>query len=452
MNDKKSSRKRQQARKPARKVRMTPTGQGLTSQAGLIPVVKYLSRINFDQVVSKHMTHTRGDNAAYQLSDAILLTLVGMLGGAASMSKISAVWADSVLRKITGWVSIPVETTVHRIFKEMKAAHISQLESLNHQLRGQHWRRLLRAGISTLAIRPIHWIDVDSTVDTVCGQQEGSAKGYNPKKKGARSYHPQLAFLVETKEILQAWFRTGNAYTSNGIVEFVKQLLAHLPNQMRIVLRGDSGYFADALLELLETRGHGYLIKVKLRNLTTVLSGQSWTAVKHQPGWEQCKFEYRCDSWVHPRHFMAVRVAASKQASAQSELWEVTGYDYFCYVTTEALTPWEAHKKYGERAICETWIEEAKCQMGMGKVRTSHFLANAALFHCAVLAYNTVRWMAQLSGNKMLQQWEPETVRTYLVRVAGKLLTGNNQLTIKTPDNPLYPKVWDAWVRVGLLI
>jgi len=40
---------------------------------------------------------------------------------------------------------------------------------------------------------------------------------------------------------------------------------------------------------------------------------------------------------------------------------------YFCYVTTEALTPWQTHKKYGERATCETWIEESKGQMGMGK-------------------------------------------------------------------------------------
>jgi len=90
----------------------------------------------------------------------------------------------------------------------------------------------------------------------------------------------------------------------------------------------------------------------------------------------------------------------------------------FGYVTTEVLTPWQTHKKYGERATCETWIEEAKGQMGMGKIRTSSFLANAALFHCAVLAYNTLRWMAH-------HEWQPgasamgtRTVRTYLVRVA----------------------------------
>jgi hypothetical protein len=35
---------------------------------------------------------------------------------------------------------------------------------------------------------------------------------------------------------------------------------------------------------------------------------------------------------------------------------------------------------------------------------------------CAVLAYNTVRWMAQLSGNKTLCEWEPKTLRTYLIK------------------------------------
>ena len=124
--------------------------------------------------------------------------------------------------------------------------------------------------------------------------------------------------------------------------------------------------------------------------------------------------------------------------------------DYFCYVTTEALTPWQTYKKYGERATCETWIEESKRQMGMGKIRTAEFLANAALFHCAVLAYNTLRWMAIMSGSQTLQQWEPETIRTYLVRVAGKLLIGNIQLTVKTPDSHLYPQAWNDWVAVDL--
>jgi hypothetical protein len=317
-------------------------------------------------------------------------------------------------------------------------------------LRGQIWRLANRAGVSKVGLNRVQWVDIDSTVDSVCGTQEGAAKGYNPKNKGALSYHPQWAFLAGSKEILQAWFRTGSAYTSNGVVEFVKQLLAHLPNRMRIIVRADSGYFDGALLALLDAYGHGYLIKVKLKNLVSLLTQQQWTTIAGQPDWEQCVFDYRCGEWKVARRFVAVRQRLPKAESPQLDLLETTQYDYFCYVTTEALTPWQTHKKYGERATCETWIEESKGQMSMGKIRTASFLANAALFHSAVLAYNTLRWMAIMSGSQTLRQWEPETIRTYLIRVAGKLLTGNGQLTVKTPDNHLYPQVWDDWVAVGL--
>jgi len=40
------------------------------------------------------------------------------------------------------------------------------------------------------------------------------------------SYYTQLAFCTHTKEIRQGWLRTGSAYASNGIVEFMKQLIA----------------------------------------------------------------------------------------------------------------------------------------------------------------------------------------------------------------------------------
>lgn len=438
------------ARKQTGKVHMPATATGLTSQAGLIPVIKFLQRIGFEKTVNQTVPHQRGDNADYQLTDGIFLTLVGMIGGAGSIAKLCGVWSDGALRKIAGWLKFPVETTIGRLFKEVTEKQTSQFESLNHRLRGQIWRMANRAGVSKVGLNRVQWVDIDSTVDSVCGTQEGAAKGYNPKKKGARSYHPQLAFLAGSKEILQAWFRTGSAYTSNGIVDFVKQLLAHLPNRMRIIVRADSGYFVGALLDLLDAYGHGYLIKVKLKNLVALLTRQQWTAIVGQPGWEQCTFDYRCGEWKVTRHFVAVRRRLPKEEGPQLDLLETTEYDYFCYVTTEALTPWQTHKKYGERATCETWIEESKGQIGMGKIRTASFLANAALFHCAVLAYNTLRWMAIMSGSQTLRQWEPETIRTYLVRVAGKLLTGNGQLTVKTPDNHLYPKVWDDWVAVGL--
>jgi hypothetical protein len=44
-------------------------------------------------------------------------------------------------------------------------------------------------------------IDCDSTVATAYGNKEGAAKGYNPHKLGADSYHSQLCFCTEIKLI-----------------------------------------------------------------------------------------------------------------------------------------------------------------------------------------------------------------------------------------------------------
>ena len=63
-------------------------------------------------------------------------------------------------------------------------------------------------------------LDADSTVKSICGSQEGAAKGYNMTKKGAKNYHPLLVFVSEMKLLYHTWFRTGSAYTSNGIVDF----------------------------------------------------------------------------------------------------------------------------------------------------------------------------------------------------------------------------------------
>ncbi len=87
--------------------------------------------------------------------------------------------------------------------------------------------------------------------------------------------------------------------------------------------------------------------------------------------------------------------------------------------------------------------------MGMAHIKTNDFLANAALFQCAILAYNTLRWMTLMSGNEQLRQWEPQTIRTFLIRVAGKLLTGGKQLRIKLPQEHLYSRYWEDWLALA---
>ena len=122
---------------------------------------------------------------------------------------------------------------------------------------------------------------------------------------------------------------------------------------------------------------------------------------------------------------------------------------YFCYTTNANYSPWQAHKKYGERATSETWIEEAKSQLGLAQAKTNNFLANAALFQAAILAYNTLRWMALVADNADLKRWEPETLRVHLICVAGKLVTGGNQLRIVVPQEHLHARPWEEWLQLA---
>ncbi len=84
--------------------------------------------------------------------------------------------------------------------------------------------------------------------------QEGAERGFNTTKKGAKSYHPLLIFVSEMKLLYHIWFRTGSAYTANGIVDFLKEVKASLPkNITKVFFRADSGFFSGGLFDLLES-------------------------------------------------------------------------------------------------------------------------------------------------------------------------------------------------------
>lgn len=427
------------------KISTEMNGKGLTVNAGLLPVLNFMGKLMFRERVQGVVHKKRGANAKYQFVDAVQMVVIGLIAGATSMAEVVKVWSDEVLKKMAGWKAVPVDTTIGRIMKLASQGDVVELTGIIHRFRGKVWKRAVRSGQRLRSALSEVWIDADSTVDGVYGKQEGAEVGYNPHKKGQRSYHPLMAFIAETKEVLHSWFRCGSAYTSNGVVGFMKECMAYMKKGVRVVFRGDSGFFAGELLDYLESVQAGYLIKGKLKNLARLLEGQKWTPVKEDTGWEQVEFYYRCAGWSHARRFVAVR----QLIRIEKKLMEIPVYGYFCYVTTERLRPMEAHRCYGKRATCETWIEECKSQMNAGHIRTSEFLANAALFQCAVLAYNLLKWMGLLSGG-VIQQWEVKTMRLWLIRVAGKLVERSRQLTLKLPEKFLHQEEWEKWERMSL--
>jgi hypothetical protein len=274
-----SKKHKSKARLKPRKVHFTQAKKSLTSQAGLIPAFRFLNRLGLTNTLDKRIHIQRGSNATFQLPDIILIVTTGILAGARSLIKVCTVWQDQILRECARYQRIPCDTQFGRMLKLFRFDSVVELESAVHEMRGRVWKQALRSGKSTVYTLKQITVDLDSTVKTCFGFQEGAKKGFNEKKRGALSYHPQLAFCAETKEVLQGWLRSGDAYTANGSIEFMKQRLVTQPSHMKIFFRADSGYFGGPLLTYLEDLRHRYLVKVKLKNRYKLLIPQDWQPV-----------------------------------------------------------------------------------------------------------------------------------------------------------------------------
>lgn len=416
----------------------------MTVNAGLVPVLKFMDALLLNQMITCMVsTPERAANAEYSFSDVVQMIVCAQIAGAKALEHVSKICGDEIISRCGGWDKVPHATSLGRIIKTVRERNIHELESLIPKLRDKVWKQMMRRGRNLSCSMTDMIIDMDSTVQGVYGSQEGALKGYNPHKKGQLSYHPLLAFSAETKEILHSWYRCGSAYTSNGAVEFMKELMAGLRKGVKYIVRADSGFFDGDLLDYLESIEVGYLIKVKLKNLNQLLAKQQWVISTKHSGCEETTFTHQCGTWSKPRTFVALRY----QTGVCDDMYKTPVYESFCYVTTEKRPPIETHFHYRKRATCETWIEECKSQIGAGYIRTNEFLANSVLFQCGILAYNIIKWMGLLAGTSV-QRWEVKTIRLWLIRLAGKLISSGRQLILKVPRKFLYREQWDAWEQI----
>ena len=54
----------------------------------------------------------------YTLCDVLPVTIVGLIGGARSLRQVVKLWSDELLRVCEGWLQIPDDSTLGRLFKK----------------------------------------------------------------------------------------------------------------------------------------------------------------------------------------------------------------------------------------------------------------------------------------------------------------------------------------------
>ena len=418
----------------ATKVEKSFTSERLTSYSGLTVINDYVNHLGLPQVLDK-VFPTVINNATRILNIQLFIAIIfASLCGISRLVKIEKFTTDPLVRKLLGLKGKLDDSNIKlRLLKLGESGANKLLETC---LRFTN-RWVEKCGLSRITV------DCDSTEGTVFGHQEGAAKGYNPKNKGKLSYHPLLCFVSEMKIILNSWFRTGSAYTSNGVVEFMKQTLAALPAKVKkIFFRADSGFFNGKLFDLLEEKAHEYLVKAKLTNIIKqLLSQQTWKALDAHTA--VCDFEYQAHGWLKARRMYAVRIVkeyVKRDFFGQTEVIPV--YDYFCYCTNlKGLTAIKIHALYGERAESENWIEHTKNQLCAGKTVTNDFHVNDILWQLSVIAYNISVLMRYDSDYKVWRQ-EPGSFREWFISVPGKVVTGARKTTVKMSKHYIYVKEW----------
>ena len=420
-------------------VKSSFSGSNITKYSGLNTVAKYMNRQNIVKSISASFPTDWHNATKFGVNHILMSITLASICGISRICKIAAFSGDGLVKALLKLDKGINENAISTTLKKMGQSGARKLQML---LLSKNARWLHESGLESITL------DADSTVKSVCGNQEGAKKGFNTTKKGAKSYHPLLVFVSEMKLLYHTWFRTGSAYTSNGIVEFLKEVKASLPqNITKVFFRADSGFFSGQLFDLLELYYWDYLVKVKLKNLSKLLQSQIWIEVKGKKDVAVCEFSYKAKGWSKSRMLKAMRsVKEYTHVSYLGEEQIVPIYQYVCYVSNFNMDAIELHELYKQRSTSETWIEQVKGHAMAGSTLTDDFWANDILWQLSVFAYNISVMMRQ-KKNKFKKQ-EHRTFIDWFITVPAKITQSGHQMEIKMYEHHFYKDAWEELDRL----
>jgi hypothetical protein len=308
-------------------------------------------------------------------------------------------------------------------------------------------------------------VDVDGLPVEVHGHQKGSA--YNGHY-GVRMYHPLVASIAETGDLLDVRLREGNVHSASGALEFISELLERVEKEVCEVaaVRMDAGFPEEKLLGALEERGTPYVARV--RN-TSVLKKEASVKVfihsgvpRGEPGTFVYEREYQAQGWSRARRVVLV-VQQREDELFPYAFWLVTSW-------TKEQRPAEALlEHYRQRGTAEGHFGELmdvlapalssaprpkSTYRGKAPERRSvpidAFANNEVRLLLNALAYNLVHAARVLLEQATGEGWGLRRVRERVLKVAARVLLHARRvvLVIGQESASLWRKLWS---RLGVL-
>jgi hypothetical protein len=192
-------------------------------------------------------------------------------------------------------------------------------------------------------------LDIDSLPIEVHGQQPGSE--YNGHYH-ARVYHPIIATIAETGDIIDLRLRKGSVHTADGDLEFILPLLDKVEARLCQVasVRLDAGFPDDPLLSGLEARCTPYVARIKNN---AVLDRMAAPMLRRPVGRRPRELRtfyyemtYRAESWSSDRRVVLVVLERADDLFLH-HFWLITNW------TAEQMGPEDLLELYRQRGTAE---------------------------------------------------------------------------------------------------
>ena len=360
--------------------------------------------------------------------------MLSILAGHHRYSHITGLRGDGVSPQILGMSKIVSEDALRRAL-----ARISADES-------RDWLRpQLLCSVQAALETP--WIlDIDTTVKTLFGKEDGAEVSYNPHNPGRPSHALHTYYVGGLRQVLDVVVCPGKQQAAAHARPGLNDILDSLSKQqLPALVRGDCGFGNEPFIADLEKRGQPYLFKLRQtggvkKMLVRQFARKDWsTPGPSDQGWSAVEDTLKLAGWDRSRRVVILRRAAKSDvaltrnsAEGQMELLlplqDVEVLEYAVLVTNSGY-PLEAMAElYRDRADAENGFDELKNQWGWGGFTTQDIERCQTSARAVALIYNWWSWYCRAA--KPEARMEAITSRALLLAAVGRATQHAGQTTL----------------------
>lgn len=431
--------------------------ENLTSFAGLVIFGLLFSRLQLKERLRRCFAHLDG-SPLYSRQVIILWLLVHLLLGFRRLRDIEYYRGDPLVLRTLGLKRLPDVATISRALKKMDEREVEKLADLScemvmDRLRAENFSRLT--------------VDFDGSVLSTKGQYEGTAVGYNPRHKGARSYYPLFCTVAQTGQFLDMQHRPGNVHDSKLADDFIMRCLDLMRrNFPRAILeaRLDGAHFSDNTLDLLTNYDAQFSVSAPFRRFWALKSlidnCTTWRRIDKD--WSCFEKQWKPESWDKKYRFIFYRqrVKQRDKAPLQLDLFTPASreYEYSVIVTNKQESAEAVLLFHHGRGAQEGIFGEAKSRTALDVIPTKRLHGNQTFTLCAMMAHNLGRELQmQISPPQRKQSptraalWcfkKLDTLRRELIQRAARFIRPQGKLTLLLPDHPAFKRDFSRCLEI----